>query len=48
MKKILVLLLAGLATYHEAYNRPIPLAAANIVTAPKYMLFPEERAKKVE
>lgn len=42
------LLLAGCATYHETYNRPIPLAAASLATAPKYVLFPEQRAAKVK
>ncbi len=45
---MLTFLLAGLATYHETYNRSIPFAAARLATAPKYILFPEQRAKKVE
>jgi hypothetical protein len=47
MQKMLTLLLAGLATFHETYNRSIPYAAASLATAPKYILFPEQRAKKV-
>ena len=48
MQMILTVLLAGLATYHETYNRPISMAAAaSLATAPKYILFPEQRAKKV-
>ncbi len=47
MQKMLTLLLAALATYHETYNRSIPHAAASLATAPKYILFPEQRAKKV-
>ncbi|CAF0822596.1 unnamed protein product [Adineta steineri] len=46
MQTILTFLLAGLATYHETYNRSIPFAAASLATAPKYLLFPEQRAKK--
>ena len=48
MQTMLTFLLAGLATYHETYNRSIPFAAASLATAPKYILFPEQRAKKVE
>lgn len=44
---MIAVLLSGLATYHEAYNRSIPVAAASIVTSPKYLLFPEQRATKV-
>jgi hypothetical protein len=47
MQTILTFLLAGLATYSETYQRSIPLAAASLATAPKYILFPEQRAKKV-
>ncbi len=47
MQTMLTFLLAGLATYHETYNRSIPYAAARLATAPKYILFPEQRAKKV-
>jgi hypothetical protein len=47
MQTMLTFLLAGLATYHETYNRSIPYAAASLATAPKYILFPEQRAKKV-
>ncbi|CAF0765781.1 unnamed protein product [Rotaria sordida] len=46
MQTMLTFLLAGLATYHETYNRPITYAAASLATAPKYILFPEQRAKK--
>ncbi|CAF3484061.1 unnamed protein product [Rotaria socialis] len=46
MQKMLTFLLAGLATFHETYNRSIPYAAASLATAPKYILFPEQRAKK--
>ncbi|CAF2789091.1 unnamed protein product [Rotaria sp. Silwood2] len=46
MQTMLTFLLAGLATYHETYNRPMPYAAASLATAPKYILFPEQRAKK--
>ncbi|CAF1151653.1 unnamed protein product, partial [Adineta ricciae] len=46
MQTMLTFLLAGLATYHETYNRSIPFAAARLATAPKYILFPEQRAKK--
>ena len=46
MQTMLTFLLAGFATYHETYNRSIPIAAANLATAPKYILFPEQRAKK--
>jgi hypothetical protein len=48
MQTMLTFLLAGLATYHETYNRSIPYAAASLATAPKYILFPEQRAKKVD
>jgi hypothetical protein len=48
MQTMLTFLLAGLATYHETYNRSMPFAAASLATAPKYILFPEQRAKKVE
>lgn len=47
MQTMLTFLLAGLATFHETYNRPISYAAASLATAPKYILFPEQRAKKV-
>lgn len=47
MQTMLTFLLAGLATFHETYNRSIPYAAASLATAPKYLLFPEQRAKKV-
>lgn len=47
MQTMLTFLLAGLATYHETYQRSIPFAAASLATAPKYILFPEQRAKKV-
>jgi hypothetical protein len=47
MQTMLTFLLAGLATFHETYNRSIPYAAASLATAPKYILFPEQRAKKV-
>ena len=47
MQTMLTFLLAGLATYYETYNRSIPAAAASLATAPKYLLFPEQRAKKV-
>ena len=47
MQTILTFLLAGLATYSETYQRSIPFAAAHLATAPKYILFPEQRAKKV-
>ena len=47
MQTMLTFLLAGLATYYETYNRSIPYAAASLATAPKYLLFPEQRAKKV-
>ena len=47
MQTILTFLLAGFATYSETYQRSIPLAAARLVSAPKYLLFPEQRAKKV-
>ncbi|CAF3803316.1 unnamed protein product [Adineta steineri] len=46
MQKMLTLLLAGLATFYETYNRSISYAAASLATAPKYILFPEQRAKK--
>ncbi|CAF0754677.1 unnamed protein product [Adineta ricciae] len=46
MQTMLTFLLAGLATYYETFNRSIPYAAASIATAPKYILFPEQRAKK--
>ncbi|CAF1025090.1 unnamed protein product [Rotaria sordida] len=46
METMLTFLLAGLAAYHETYNRPIPFAAASVATAPKYILFPEQRAAK--
>ncbi|UJR14978.1 hypothetical protein I4U23_001957 [Adineta vaga] len=46
IQTMLTVLLAGLATYHETYNRSIPFAAASLATAPKYILFPEQRAKK--
>ncbi|CAF3668265.1 unnamed protein product [Rotaria sp. Silwood1] len=46
MEKMLTVLLAGLAAYHETYNQSIPLAAASVATAPKYILFPEQRAAK--
>ncbi|CAF4618549.1 unnamed protein product [Rotaria sp. Silwood1] len=46
MQTMLTFLLAGLATYHETYNKSIPYAAASLATAPKYILFPEQRAKK--
>ncbi len=45
---MLTFILAGLATYYETYNRSIPLAAASLASAPKYILFPEQRAKKVK
>jgi hypothetical protein len=48
MQTMLTFLLAGLATYHETYNRSIPFAAASLASAPKYILFPEQRAKKVK
>jgi hypothetical protein len=48
MQMMLTFILAGLATYHETYNRSIPFAAASLATAPKYILFPEQRAKKVD
>jgi hypothetical protein len=48
MQTMLTFLLAGFATYYETYNRSIPFAAASLATAPKYLLFPEQRAKKVE
>jgi len=41
MQTMLTFLLAGLATFHETYNRSIPYAAASLATAPKYILFPE-------
>ena len=47
MQTMLTFLLAGLATFHETYNRSISYAAASLATAPKYLLFPEQRAKKV-
>lgn len=47
MQTMLTFLLAGLATYYETYNRSIPYAAASLASAPKYILFPEQRAKKV-
>ena len=47
MQTMLTFLLAGLATYYETYNRSIPHAAASLASAPKYILFPEQRAKKV-
>ncbi len=47
MQTMLTFILAGLATYYETYNRSIPFAAASLATAPKYLLFPEQRAKKV-
>jgi hypothetical protein len=47
MQTIFSVILAGLATYYETYHRSIPLAAARLATAPKYILFPEQRAKKV-
>ncbi len=47
MQTMLTFLLAGLATFHETYNRSISYAAASLATAPKYILFPEQRAKKV-
>ncbi|CAF3324025.1 unnamed protein product [Rotaria sp. Silwood2] len=46
MENMLTLILAGLAAYHETYNRSIPFAAASVATAPKYILFPEQRAAK--
>ncbi|UJR31696.1 hypothetical protein I4U23_019177 [Adineta vaga] len=46
MQTMLTFLLAGLATYYETFNRSIPYAAASLATAPKYILFPEHRAKK--
>jgi len=46
MQTMLTFLLAGLATFHETYNRSISYAAASLATAPKYLLFPEQRAKK--
>jgi hormone-sensitive lipase len=46
MQTMLTFILAGLATYYETYNRSIPFAAASLATAPKYLLFPEQRAKK--
>jgi hypothetical protein len=48
MQMMLTFILAGLATYHETYNRSIPFAAASLATAPKYILFAEQRAKKVD
>ena len=48
MKKMLTFLLSGLATYHETYNRSISFAAASRATASKYILFPEQRPKKVD
>jgi hypothetical protein len=48
MQTMLTFILAGLATYYETYNRSIPLAAASLASAPKYILFPEQRAKKVK
>ena len=48
MQTMLTILLAGLATYYETYNRSIPHAAASLATAPKYIMFPELRAKKVD
>jgi hypothetical protein len=47
MQTMLTFILAGLAAYYETYNRSIPFAAASLATAPKYILFPEQRAKKV-
>ncbi|CAF4928443.1 unnamed protein product [Rotaria sp. Silwood1] len=43
--KTLTFLLAGLAAYNETYHRSIPIAAG-VAIAPKYMLFPEQRAAK--
>ncbi len=48
MQTMLTFLSAALATYYETYNRSIPSAAASLATAPKYILFPELRAKKVK
>ncbi|CAF4342118.1 unnamed protein product [Rotaria sp. Silwood2] len=46
--KLLTFILAGLAAYYKTYNRSIPFAAASVATAPKYILFPEQRATKVQ
>ncbi|CAF1498644.1 unnamed protein product, partial [Didymodactylos carnosus] len=43
---MLTLLLAGLATYHDTYNKSIPHAALTLATSSKYIMFPEQRAKK--
>ncbi|CAF3549789.1 unnamed protein product [Rotaria socialis] len=46
LETMITFILAGLAAYHETYNRSIPFAAASLATAPKYILFPEQRAAK--
>lgn len=48
MKKTTTLISASLATYYDTYNRSKSYTAASLAIAPKYLLFPEHRAAKVE
>ncbi|CAM4904213.1 unnamed protein product [Rotaria socialis] len=46
MEILLTIILASFAAYYDTYNRSKTAAAASLATSSKYILFPEQRARK--